>query len=262
MTPRRLVRAPGVEKAVGVVLAVGLVLGGVTGCGGDSDLTVYTAASLTDVLENAAAKFRKETGISVSVRPGASGSLSMSIENGAPADLFVSASTEWMDQLVDRKLVDPNAIQLLGWNRIVVVVPRDGSEKPLENALDMVNMESIAMGDPAFVPAGAYAAQALKTLRVWDYIQDRLVLVQDVRAALAMVERGEVVAGLVYASDAMASDKVFTAYTLPEKTHDPIVYPAAVILKSSHPEEARKFLDFLSGPKGKEAFRKYGFDGG
>jgi len=230
------------------------------GCGRDAP-TVYAASSLTETLEDAAARYEAETGTAVQLRFGGSGSLAMEIEHGAPADCFISADLQWMEELVKQGRVDPDTRTLLGWNHLVLVVPKSAvTSVPVSpNALPI--LKTIAMGDPETVPAGRYAKQALQQVGVWVLIQDKLVLAHDVRAALARVERREAEGGIVYATDARASDRVKVAFQFPDRSHDPIVYPAAVLAGAPHPEAARRFLAWLTGSKGRAVFRAHGLGG-
>jgi molybdate transport system substrate-binding protein len=230
-------------------------------CGSGEEVTVYAAASLTNVLEEAAEVFEAATGTRVHIRTGASGWLAVEIEHGAPADIFVSADVEWADHLRERGLVDESSLRLLGWNRMVLVVPRSALVSVPKGPAHLGILEIIAMGDPESVPAGKYAAQSLKQLGVWDRIQDRLVFTHDVRAALAMVERRAAEGGFVYASDARISENVKVAFELPERSHDPIVYPGMVLTRAPRPREARRFLDYLSGPGGRTILRSHGLGG-
>ncbi len=224
-------------------------------------VTAYVAASLVDVMERAAREYAKTGGGPVDVRPGGSGALAVQIENGAPADLYASADPRWMDELEEKGLIGKGTARTLAWNSLVLVVPKDS--RVMDRGFSTVtDFRKIAIGDPASVPAGRYAEQALKNLYLWKDAQDRLVETPDVRAALALVERGEVDAGIVYGTDALLSEKIRILARLGADTHDPIVYMAAVLKDSRHSSEATDFLDFLTGPKGKEIFTGYGFQGG
>jgi len=248
------------HRLFSLLLAVALA-GGLSACADDS-LTVYTAASMTGVIEEAAEAFHRAGGERVLVRTGSSGMLATEIEHGAPADIFVSADPSWTDRLVERGLFEKGAVRTLAWNSLVVVVPTDMSEDviPVNHHL-LWELERIAIGDPQSVPAGKYARQAMELLGIWEELQGKLVESPDVRAALALVERGEVQAGVVYGTDALASDRVKVAFTFQETSHDVIAYTAGVLKDAAHPQEARAFLDFLSGPPGVSILRERGFSG-
>jgi len=232
-----------------------------TACGQRGEVTVYAAASLTDALEEAAATYGKETGIRVDLRYGGSGFLATEIEHGAPADVFIAADIQWFDLLEAEGLIVHETSVLLAWNRLVVVVPRSSVASIPETYTALPILDRIAIGDPEYVPAGRYAAQALKQLGAWEVLEGRFVFTHDARAALALVERHEVDGGVVYATDAKQSDKVQIAFELPERSHDPIVYPGAVLTGAPHPEAGKAFMTFLSGTDGREIFRRFGLGG-
>lgn len=219
---------------------------------------VYAAASTKDVIEEIARAFRDETGVAVEVTPAASSVLAKQIEQGADADLFLSADQDWAVFLVDRKLVAKQQ-DLLG-NRLAVVTPADSNLKLAEPA-DMARpgVRQLALAGPS-VPAGKYARQALEKAGVWDKVKDRVIEAGDVRAALAFVAKGETDAGLVYATDAKAAgDAVRTAFVVPEDLHKPIRYPLCLLKRDAVKPEARRFYDYLAGDKAAAAFRKAGF---
>ena len=219
---------------------------------------VYAAASTKDVVEEIGRAFKDETGVAVEVTPAASSILAKQIDKGADADLFLSADEDWADFLSDRKLVEKRR-DLLG-NRLAVVTPADSKLKPGELA-DLADpaVKQLALGGPA-VPAGRYARQALEKAGVWDKVKDRVVEAGDVRAALAYVVKGEVEAGVVYATDARgAGDKVRTAFLVPDDLHKPIRYPLALLRRDSVNPDAKRFYDYLAGDKAAAVFRKAGF---
>src|ERR1700722_9121404 len=197
----------------------------VAGCRASPADTVRISAAMStrDAVEDVAKEFTQQTGVAVIVTPAASSTLAKQIENGDNADLFLSADEQWADYLDKRGLVTQRR-DLLG-NRLVVVVPADDvtAFSDLHN-LRGEHFQRIALGREE-VPAGAYARQALKKADVWDAVQKRVLEGGDVRAVLTYVERGEVDAGFVYATDAKASSKVRVAYEVPEDLHEPIRYP-------------------------------------
>jgi len=191
---------------------------------------------------------------------GSSGALQQQIEQGAPADLFVSASPAPMADLVDKNLVDPAAVANLVTNEVVLV--RGTSADDVVQTWDDLGSDQvtrIAMGDPAHVPAGQYGKAVLENLDLWEAVEPRLVLGEDVRQVLSFVESGEVQAGIVYSTDAAVSQKVVVLAEAPEGSHQPVVYPMAVLKESRHSAQARAFADYLRSPAGMAILLKYGF---
>jgi molybdate transport system substrate-binding protein len=194
---------------------------------------------------------------------GASSTLARQIEQGAPANIFASADEKWMNYLADRKAIAPDTRKSLLGNTVVLVVP---ATKPrtvtIAPGFDLLGMLGaggrLAVGDPAHVPVGIYAEQALRKLGLWDGIAPRLARTEDVRAALRFVELGEAPVGIVYATDAAISKGVSVAGVFPENTHDPVTYPFAVVRTGDNPE-ARLFMNFLEAPPAREVFVRRGF---
>lgn len=226
---------------------------------GSPPLTLFAAASTADALEEVAAAFEEETGAEARINAAGSATLARQIEAGAPADLFLSANREWMDYLVARGLVDKPR-DLLG-NRLVVIQPAGAA--PLDSPEDFLApaVRRIAVGDPESVPAGAYARQALKGLGLWDRLGPRLVPGSDVRQTLWFVERGEADAGIVYATDAAASDAVRVAFELDPALTGPIRYPVARVKRPEASPRAQEFLEYLTGPAAAAIFERHGFLG-
>jgi molybdate transport system substrate-binding protein len=229
--------------------------------GGKTPITVFGAASLTDVLQDLGDAFTKDTSIPVRFSFASSAALARQIENGAPADLFFSADLEWMDYLQARALIRPaTRVDMVG-NQLILVAPVDSKvtlkiEPHFPLAATLGNGR-LATGDPDSVPAGRYAKQALIALGVWDSVSARLVRADSVRAALAFVDRGETPLGIVYATDALADKKVRFVDAFPAASHEPIVYPAALTNVAN--ADAARFLAYMRGPAGDLAFKRYGF---
>lgn len=228
----------------------------------DEEITLFAAASMTDALTELADAYHERGGPPVKLAFASSSTLAKQIENGAPADLFVSADLKWMDYLAERSLIVEASRQNLAGNALVLIVPLD-SALALEPArgFDMaatLGDDRLALGDPEHVPAGRYAKAALEYLGLWEAIEPKAVYAGDVRAALAFVEQGEVGAGIVYATDAAISAKVKVAGAFPSESHEPIVYPIAIVAGHERPEIAA-FLAFLMGEAAAEIFRGYGF---
>ena len=228
---------------------------------GKTPITVFGAASLTDVLQDLGDTFTKDTSIPVRFSFASSSVLARQIENGAPADLFFSADLQWMDYLQARALIRPaTRVDMVG-NQLILVAPVDSKVTlkiephfPLAAAL---GKGRLATGDPDSVPAGRYAKEALIALGVWDSVSARLVRADSVRAALAFVDRGETPLGIVYATDALADKKVRFVDAFPAESHEPIIYPAALTNVAN--ADAAKFLAYMRGPAGDLAFKRYGF---
>ena len=226
-------------------------------------LTVFAAASLTDAMKDVSALWAKDGHPPLRLSFAASSTLARLIEQGAPAALFASADQKWMDYLTQKNLIVADTRKDLLGNDLVLVVPAD---KPLHVTIgpdfDLLGLLGangrLATGDPAHVPVGIYAEQALKKLGWWDKIAPRLARTDDVRAALLLVERGEAPAGIVYATDAAVSKAVMVAGTFPASSHDPVTYPFA-LTKSGDTSEARALLTFLEGPQARTVFVQRGF---
>jgi molybdate transport system substrate-binding protein len=226
-------------------------------------LTVFAAASLTDAMKDVSALWVKAGHPALTMSFGASSTLARQIEQGAPANLFASADEKWMDYVAQKNLIVASTRQDLLGNDLVLVVP---ANKPLHvtigpnfNLLMILGSTGrLAVGDPAHVPVGIYAKQALTKLGLWDSIEPRLARTADVRSGLLLVERGEAPAGIVYGTDAAVSKGVMVAGTFPASSHDPITYPFAVT-KTGDTPEARALLKFMAGPQARAAFVQRGF---
>jgi molybdate transport system substrate-binding protein len=227
------------------------------------ELTVFAAASLTDAMKDVSAQWAKDGHQPLRLSFGASSTLARQIEQGAPVNLFASADEKWMDYLADKKLIVADTRKDLLGNDLVLVVPADKPQHiTIGPGFDLLGLLGpngrIATGDPAHVPVGLYAEQALKKLGMWDAVQPRLARTDDVRAALLLVERGEAPAGIVYATDAAVSKGVMVAGVFPANSHDPVSYPFAVI-KAGDTPVARALMTFLAGPDARAIFDKRGF---
>jgi molybdate transport system substrate-binding protein len=225
--------------------------------------TVFAAASLTDAMKDIAALWQKAGHPAPVLSFGASSTLARQIEQGAPVNLFASADTKWMDYVAQKGLIaEGTRVDLLS-NAFVLIAHASHPEhvtitRDTDFAALLGPSGRIATGDPAHVPVGLYAKQALTRRGLWDKLGGRIAGTDDVRAALLLVERGEAPLGIVYATDAAVSPKVMVAGTFPPASHDPVVYPFAVT-KSGDTPQARAFLAFLKGPEAREVFGKRGF---
>jgi molybdate transport system substrate-binding protein len=230
--------------------------------GQDRHLLVFAAASLKDALDDANAQYERDSGRKILISYQASSSLAKEVENGAPADIFLSADLGWMDYLEERQLVKPESrFDLLG-NKLVLIAPiysrinlTISPKFPLAQALGNDHM---AMADPALVPAGKYGKAALETLGVWSSVMNKITPARNVRAALALVSRGEAPIGIVYQTDAAADKRVKILGVFPESTHPPIIYPIAITATSINPGSTA-YLNFLKSPMARRAFEKQGF---
>jgi molybdate transport system substrate-binding protein len=227
------------------------------------EVTVFAAASLTDAMKDVSAKWAEAGHQPLRLSFGSSSTLARQIEQGAPANVFASADEKWMDYLADKKLIaDGTRKSLLGNDLVLVVAADKPMHVTINKSFDLTGLLGatgrLATGDPAHVPVGIYAEQALKKLGMWDSISPRLARTEDVRAALLLVERGEAPAGIVYATDAAASKAVMIAGTFPADSHDPVSYPFAVT-KSGDTAEARALLSFVAGPSARAVFVQRGF---
>lgn len=222
-------------------------------------VTVYAAASLTNAINDLEKIYEKQNKVEVKTSYAGSSTLAKQIEAGAPADIFISADTQWMDYLQNKKLVAANdRLNLLG-NRLVLITPKGRSLKvKLDKTTDpnKAFTGKICTGDTKSVPVGKYAKQAFTNLGWWNRIEPKLVETEDVRAALNFVARGECQVGIVYATDAAISKDVTVVGVFPENTHTPIIYPVGLVKKNSN---STKFYQFLQSNQAKAVFKKYGF---
>jgi len=222
-------------------------------------LTLSVAASLQNVIVDAESAYRRDHAeVDFRNNFGSSGTLSREIEQGAPVDAFLSAAAKPIDDLNAKGLILAGTQRNLLRNTLVLIAPRDSQLKSFEGLTDK-SIRLIALGDPASVPAGQYGRQTLTALHLIDKLNAKLVMGKDVRQVLTYVETGNADAGIVYGTDAAASAKVRIVAVAPESSHEPIVYPAAVVQASRNQEAARKFIEFLSSPAAKAIFTKRGF---
>ncbi|MEC0208663.1 molybdate ABC transporter substrate-binding protein [Paenibacillus ehimensis] len=225
------------------------------------ELTVSAAASLTDALKEIQTAYEsKNAGIKLNFNFGASGALQQQIEQGAPADVFLSAAAKNMKALVDKQLVDAAQHKNLLVNELVVVVP-EGGRAQIGTVDDLAKPEvkHVAIGEPESVPAGGYAKEALTNAKQWDALQPKLVMAKDVRQVLTYVESGNAEAGFVYKTDALTSKKVKIAFNVDPKTYKPVEYPAGIVKATKHAKEAEAFYTYLQSKEAADVFAKYGF---
>ncbi len=225
--------------------------------------TVFAAASLKNALDNAGKAFTAKSGIEVKASYAASSALARQIESGAPAELFASADLEWMEYLAKKNLIKPETRVDLLRNRLVVVAPKDAAATEIaftkEGFAKALGPDGrLATGEVSSVPIGKYAKAAFEKMGLWTGLQPRLAQADNVRAALALVSRGEAPIGVVYESDAKSDPNVKVIGVFPADSHPPVVYPFAVTAEAKGDGSAR-FLDFLKSEAGKPFFEAQGF---
>lgn len=229
----------------------------------EGKITVFAAASLTNALQDIAQQYKKETNVEVVSSFASSSTLARQIEAGAPADLFISADQKWMDYAVSKKTVDTASRKTLLGNSLVVVAPKESAQGDITinnktNWLSLLHDGRLAVGNPEHVPVGIYAEEALKKLGAWDTLSSRLAPAEDVRSALALVERREAPLGIVYGSDAVASHGVKVVGVFPDDTHKKVEYPLAII-DGHNNATVTAFYNYLQGPQASAIFKQYGF---
>lgn len=225
-------------------------------------LTLAAAASLENCFEEELIPMFEEKYPNIQIEGvyDSSGKLQIQIEEGLEADVFFSAATAQMDTLVDEGLMDSDSVKNILENKLVLIKGKS-SDLDIDDFDDLVNAETIAIGDPEIVPAGQYAKEALTNLGVWDQVQSKFSLGSNVTEVLSWVESGSAQVGLVYATDAASSDQVEVIDECDDDLlQTPVLYPAGIVKKSKHSDEAKKLMDFICSEDVLEIFEKYGFD--
>jgi molybdate transport system substrate-binding protein len=249
-----------IRRTAGALALAGLLLA--SGSARADDVLVFAAASMKTALDQVAEDWRTRTGKSVTISYAGSSQLARQINEGAPADIFISASVDWMDYLDKAALIKPGTrTDLLGNSLVLIAHGGNAAKVELNPETDLAGLlgdEKLAMALVESVPAGIYGKAALTSLGQWDAVAPKVAQADNVRAALALVSSGEAPYGIVYATDAVADKNVSVAATFPEASHAPIIYPAA-ILKSSASREAGEFFDALMSPAAAEIFKAQGF---
>jgi molybdate transport system substrate-binding protein len=229
----------------------------------DKSLTVFAAASMKNALDDIDAAFTARTGIRIVASYAASSTLAKQIEQGAPADIFLSADTDWMDYATAKKTInEPTRVNLLG-NSIVLIAPKDSKIESVSigPGFDLAKLAGdgkIATGDVKAVPVGKYAKAALEKLGAWQAAEPKFAMAESVRAALTLVARGEAVLGIVYSTDAKVEPGVKIVGTFPADSHPAIIYPVAATATAK--PEAAEYLAFLRSSAAKATLEKYGFN--
>jgi molybdate transport system substrate-binding protein len=228
----------------------------------EKSLTVFAAASMKNALDDVAAAYTRKTGVTLKVSYAASSALMKQIEQGAPADVFVSADLDWMDYGSQKKVIkDDTRVNLLG-NKIVLIAPKDSKIESVKigPGFDLAKLAGdgrITTGDVKAVPVGKYAKAALEKLGAWAAAERKMAMAENVRAALALVARGEAALGIVYETDAKVEPGVKIVGAFPDDSYPPIIYPVAAT--TSAKSEANDYLAFLRSQAAKAIFEKYGF---
>ncbi|NLI93822.1 MAG: molybdate ABC transporter substrate-binding protein [Peptococcaceae bacterium] len=262
-------------KRRGMLLVIVMVCLLLAGCSNSPSTTAATNANKAaepakkEILVSAAASLKnpmteiekvyeeKNTGINLTFNFNSSGSLQTQIEQGAPADIFLSAGKSQMDALEQKNLLASGTRSDFAANDLVLVVGEKNTS--IKSFQDLTKADKISIGTPESVPAGKYAQEALTKMKLWDSLKPKMVLAKDVTQVLTYVESENVQAGIVYGSDAHESKKVRVVATAPADSHSPIVYPGSVIASSKNQTEAKAFLQFINSPEGQAILVKYGF---
>jgi len=225
-------------------------------------VVVFAAASLKNALDAVNAQWQKETGKSAKISYAASSALAKQIEQGAPAQMFISADLDWMDYVAQKNLIKPETRSNLLGNRIVLIAPKDKAQPiDIRAGFDFVKVLGdgrLTMANVDSVPAGKYGKAALEKLGVWSSVSGKIAQAENVRAALLLVSRGEAPLGIVYQTDAAADPNVKIVGTFPEDAHLPIIYPIALTANATHPDAAA-FLAYIKSDKARALFEAQGF---
>jgi molybdate transport system substrate-binding protein len=252
------------HRLAGFLVAVAILCGSTTppASAQEKNLTVFAAASMKNALDDVDTAYTAKTGVKVTASYAASSVLAKQIDQGAPADIFLSADTDWMDYATARKIVnDATRTNLLG-NSIVLIAPKDSpiGDVAIAGGFDLAKLAGngkIATGDVTSVPVGKYAKAALEKLGAWQAAAPKFAMAESVRAALILVARGEAALGIVYATDAKVEPGVKIIGTFPPDSHPAIIYPVAATTTAGR--EADGYLAFLHSPKARAIFEHYGF---
>lgn len=244
------------------MFALLLAVGGQPAAAQEKSLTAFVAASLKNALDDINTVYMAKTGMKIAASYGASSALARQIEQGAPADIFVSADLEWMDYAIQKKTInEATRINLLG-NKLVLIAPKDSTlaNLTITQGFDLAKLAGdgrIATGDVQSVPVGKYAKAALEKLGAWNAVSTKFAMAENVRAALTLVARKEAVLGIVYETDAKVEPNVKIIGAFPADSHLPIIYPFAALTGAK--AEAADYLAFLRSSEAKALFEKYGF---
>ena len=248
------------NNTIKLLIALSLLFTSLVGYA-DEKVTVFAAASLTNALTDIGLQYEKEKTTKIVHSFAASSTLAKQIENGAPADIFISADTKWMNYLQDKKLINTATRKEFLGNKLVLIAPKGrGFNVKFDQSFNFSKSFDgrLCTGDIDSVPAGIYAKDSLIYLNWWDAIKTRIVGTQDVRGALTFVERGECAAGIVYETDAKVSSKVEIVGVFPEQSHKPIVYPMAFVANAKNANS--DYFNYIQSDAALAVFKKYGFN--
>jgi molybdate transport system substrate-binding protein len=221
-----------------------------------AEIYFSAAASLKEVINELSNSFaKKHPGVKFVKNYGASGALAKQIENGAPSDIFISANTEWMDYLKNKKLVDKASIGTFAYNTLVFA----GTPGKASSMQDLIKLERIAIGSPKSVPAGEYATEAFKNAGLDKQLEKKLVMAKDVRECLMYAERGEVDGAFVYKTDALLAKQAKILFTVPQELYPRVTYPMSLTVSGTTNKDAKAFFTYLHGNEAKSVLTKYGF---
>jgi molybdate transport system substrate-binding protein len=220
-------------------------------------VSISAAASLKEAINEMADKFTAtHAGTTIVKNFGASGALAGQIENGAPSDIFISASTEWIDYLLNKKMLDAKSRKNFAYNALVFA---GATTKKVSGISDLTKLDRIAIGSPKSVPAGEYAMESMKNSGLDKKLAAKLVMAKDVRECLTYAEMGEVDGSFVYRTDAMQAKKAKIRFVVPEKLHARVVYPMALTVSGAGNADAKAFFAWIQGGEAKSILKKYGF---
>lgn len=253
------------SRAIGAALVLGLAFAPPQqpASAQSGEVVIFAAASLKNALDTINADWQKATGKTAKISYAASSALAKQIEQGAPAQVFISADLDWMDYVAAKNLIKPDSRSNLLGNRIVLVAPKDKAQTiEIKNGFDLAKILGadgrLSMANVDAVPAGKYGKAALEKLGVWGSVSAKVAQAENVRAALLLVSRGEAAAGIVYQTDAASDPNVKIIGTFPENTHPPIIYPVALTASAANPD-ATDFLAYIRSAKAKPVFEAQGF---
>ena len=243
-----------------LLLAILLPFSGPARAAGD-EVVVFAAASMTETISSLGERFEEKTGLPVIASFAGSGTLARQISEGAPANVFVSANMKWLQFLDDEKMLVPGSLVTMASNSLELVAPKETPEVmdfDVAKLPELLGDGRLAIGDPESVPVGTYSKGALENLGLWEDVQKKAVMLPNVRAVLALVERGEVPYAIIYGTDLKLAKNIRLVTTFPEESHPPIVYGMALI-KDHDTHSAKQFYDFIQSDEGGEIIRSFGF---
>lgn len=252
-----------VIRSLTLISSIAICLINLASCTGNNKpvaLTISAAASLKESLEEVQEIYTKDhENIYLNYNLGASGALQQQIEQGAPVDIFISASSKQMDALQQKSLLITETRKNLIKNKIVLIAPKESTAISDFKDLGSDRVKKVALGQPESVPIGKYAQEVLTFFKISDKVKPKAIFAKDVRQVLNYVERGETDAGIVYSTDAIGSGKVKIVAIAPDNSHSPVIYPVAVIKDSKNIPESKEFVEFLASEQAEAVFAKYGF---